>query len=79
LDILTDDPSYWTVLVTDIRLGNKSLGLCENKCKEAIDTGTTLLSAPSKNLDKMFELLDKDCTQFLEYPDLVFVIEWKVT
>lgn len=74
---LTEDPSYWTVWVEDIRLGDKSLGFCKRKCKAAIDTGTTLLSAPSKHLDTLFEQLSGDCTNFMEYPDLVYVIDGK--
>ena len=46
-------------------------------CKGAIDTGTTMLSAPSKALDVLFENLSKDCSNFLDFPDLVFVIDGK--
>ena len=72
---LVEEPWYWTVEMTDVRLGERSFGFCEKEgCKATIDTGTTMLSAPSRDLDVLFEALDKDCTEFLEYPDLVYVI-----
>lgn len=72
---LTADPWYWTIEVTDIRLGDISLDACRIPCKAAVDTGTSLLSAPSEDLDKIFNLLDKDCSDYLSYPDLIYVID----
>lgn len=73
---VTEDPYYWTVLVTDVRFGHKSTGLCKNGCLAAIDTGTTLMLAPSKDLDVLYDHLGMTC-EFSEMPDLVFVIDGK--
>lgn len=75
--IIKDLMNYWLIEVDDILLGHKSLNFCPHKCKAAIDTGTTLLSAPSKNLDTLFDELTEDCKHFKKYPDLVFVIQGK--
>ena len=45
---------YWTLLADDILLGDKSLGLCPySGCKVVADTGTSLLTGPTKQLNKL--------------------------
>jgi cathepsin D len=73
--LLEDLLNYWMIEIDDIRFDELSLGLCENGCKAAVDTGTTLLSAPSDDLYAMLEYLDEDCEDFLRFPKLVFVIQ----
>lgn len=69
---------YWLIEIDDIRLGDKSLGYCDDEpCKAAVDTGTSLLSAPFENLADLYMNLDADCTQWMDYPDLIFVIKGK--
>ncbi|CAG9320343.1 unnamed protein product [Blepharisma stoltei] len=69
---------YWLIEIEDIRLGEKSLGLCEKKpCRGAVDTGTSLLAAPFEHLFAVYENLDSDCTSYEKYPDFVFVIKGK--
>ena len=53
---------YWSVAVQDISWGNYSLGLCSaaEPCKAAIDTGTTLLTAPSSVLNTILNYVETD-------------------
>jgi len=47
-------------------------------CHAAVDTGTSLLTAPSKDLkkvDEILELNDDHCKDFASLPDLIFVID----
>merc|ERR1711934_57631 len=40
---------YWSVKLLDIKVGGKPTGVCGNKgCKAAVDSGTSLLTAPSR-------------------------------
>jgi len=59
-----------------VKFGQKSLGLCKDGCLAAIDTGTTLMLAPSKSLDVLYDHLPKTC-EFSKMPDLIFVIDGK--
>ena len=77
IPIRTDLLDYWLIEIDDILLGTHSLGFCKNKCKAVIDTGTTLISAPQSQLEELMEYMDKDCSEFANYPDLVFVIAGK--
>ena len=72
---LVEEPWYWTVELTDVRLGERSFGFCRDGCKATLDTGTAMLSAPSADLDVLFGMLDKNCGEFLEYEDIVYVID----
>merc|ERR1712072_162092 len=40
---------YWSVKLLDIKVGGKPTGVCGDKgCKAAVDSGTSLLTAPSR-------------------------------
>lgn len=69
---------YWSIAVQDISWGNYSLELCsdDEPCKFAIDTGTTLLTAPSNALNKILDYvqIDDGCKGFDTLPDLNFKI-----
>jgi hypothetical protein len=69
---------YWTLKADDILLGDKSLGLCSptHGCKVVADTGTSLLTGPSKPLDKLLGSIEveDDCSNIADLPDIVFVI-----
>ena len=73
---VTPDPYYWTIVVQDVRFGHKSTGLCKGGCLAAVDTGTTLMLAPSKDLDTLYKFLSDGC-DLKNMPDLVFVIDGK--
>ena len=65
---------YWVIQISDIRVGKKSLGLCKGGCKAAVDTGTSLLTAPPEHLAALLDVLDLDCGNYLGAPDIVFVL-----
>lgn len=60
---------YWTILVTDVKIGAESLNICHEGCKAAIDTGTTYLTAPSDLYDVLLSRISCDDLQ-----DIVFTI-----
>ena len=39
--------NYWSVNLLDIKVNGKSTGVCPGGCKTAVDSGTSLLTAPS--------------------------------
>lgn len=73
------DKYYWTIQADDIRIGKKTLGLCPEKCNLILDTGTTLLTAPSADFRKLILAMpiETDCTGYNSAPPLVFVIGGK--
>lgn len=66
---------YWNINLKDILYNNKSLGLCDNGCKGIIDTGTSLITGPTKDVDKLLNLLpiESDCKNYSTTYDLTFV------
>lgn len=69
---------YWTIQLDDIRYAGKSLGLCDPKlkCKAILDSGTTLLTGPAKDLQKLLKVIpiENNCDKFdlAKNIDLVF-------
>lgn len=46
---------YWTIQASKILVGGKEVdGVCTNGCKVVADTGTTLLTGPTTELEKLF-------------------------
>ena len=77
--IFNQPAAYWSVKLIDIKIGDKALNLCPiaTGCKLAVDSGTSLLTAPSESATKiLLEMnLNQDCSNFNAVKDLVFVIE----
>ena len=48
---------YWTIKADNILVGGKDVGVCTNGCEVIADTGTTLITGPSDDLDKMLSFL----------------------
>lgn len=42
------DKQFWTILMTDIKIGDESLGICSTKepCYVALDSGTSMITFP---------------------------------
>ncbi|CAG9320123.1 NAPSA_5 [Blepharisma stoltei] len=76
-DVIDGLEYYWLIEVEDIQLGDKSLNLCRNGCRAAVDTGTSLLTAPSKGLAVLMSSITIDCSEFNKSPDLTFIINGK--
>ncbi len=78
VDVIQGLEYYWLIKVDDIRLGKQSLGVCGDEgCRAAVDTGTSLLTAPSTDLVKLLNAMGDDCKNYREFPDLIFVIDGK--
>lgn len=54
-----DDPEmgHWIVRIKSLRVNDEVLNFCENDCKAAVDTGTSLLAVPQKAFPELYELL----------------------
>lgn len=76
--IVLELENYWLIEIEDILLDGESLGFCFKGCKAAVDTGTTLLAAPSEDLFEMMERMGSQCTSLSEYPVLQFKIQGKI-
>ena len=46
------DPYYWTIVADKILVGGEDLGICK-KCKVVVDTGTSLITGPYDDLEKL--------------------------
>lgn len=72
------DKYYWSINLSDIKIGDKSLNLCgQNKCIASIDTGSSgIIVSP-----KIYEIFNKnlkvdlDCTNIKSLPIIIFKID----
>ena len=71
------DQFYWTIKLDDIRLGKDSLGLCPSGCKAIVDTGTSLISGPTKDMRSLLKAIkiEHNCKNYDIGKALVFVID----
>jgi cathepsin D/cathepsin E len=62
--------NYWSVRLFDIKVDGKSTGVCPNGCKAAIDSGTSLLTAPTTMARTVLDAVSKgkqsSATQLLD-------------
>jgi cathepsin D len=68
---------YWLIELDDVKVGNKSYGFCKHGCKAAVDTGTSMLTAPSQAYRKLQNKIKLHCNDLDRVPDLVYVISGK--
>jgi len=73
-EVIKGHEYYWLIEVEDILVGEKSLGLCPEGCKAAVDTGTSLLTAPSEQLRRTMQALSLNCKEMDSMPSLAFLI-----
>ena len=50
------DQYYWTIEAEKILVGGEDIGIC-NKCKLVVDTGTSLITGPYEDLQKLLGIL----------------------
>lgn len=68
------DELTWTVKIEDVRFGGQSLGLCKDGCLALIDSGSSLMLAPSSAVEVLLKNLEPNSDLSL-MQDLVFVID----
>jgi cathepsin D len=73
------DLFYWTIKLDDIKLGNKSLGICEQGCKAVVDTGTSLITGPTKHIKYLLDsiIIGNNCENYEKGEPLIFVFNGK--
>jgi len=65
---------YWEVECRDIKVGGKSLGLCNTgSCRAVVDTGTTLMTGPSFAVSKILNAIGSTCN-FKQLPTISYVL-----
>mmetsp|Transcript_38533 Transcript_38533/g.81773 ORF Transcript_38533/g.81773 Transcript_38533/m.81773 type:complete len:427 (+) Transcript_38533:169-1449(+) len=71
-------PGYWQVELDGLKLGDQLLGPCSttSKCQAAVDTGTSLLAAPTEVVEMMLDQLQiaDDCSNLESLPKLEFIV-----
>jgi cathepsin D len=69
---------YWELPMTDIKVGGKSLELCleDVPCRVAIDTGTSLTTAPmyASQMIKQAINVDRECSNLRQLPNISYTI-----
>ena len=68
------EESYWQVEMDDIYIGNTPLKICpDGPCKLVIDTGTSIMTGPSSDLDILLSRIPlSDCNDISQMPDIGF-------
>ena len=66
--------TYWQVEMDDIYINNKPIGICpDGPCKLVIDTGTSIMTGPSADLDNLLNKIPlTDCNDTSNLPELGF-------
>ena len=73
--VIPDLMNYWLIEIDDILLDGVSLGFCQDKCRAAVDTGTTLIAAPSEDLYELMQHISSECSSLDNFPVMTFVIQ----
>jgi hypothetical protein len=75
-DVIEDN--YWAVRLVDVEVDNKRLHVCEGSgCKLAVDSGTSLLTGPTRDISNMLAKLniDQDCANWDRIPHISLLLE----
>ena len=66
------DEYYWTIEADNILVNGEDVGLCSGGCKVVADTGTTLITGPSGDLDQLLGMLEVDdtCSNMMDLPEI---------
>lgn len=75
-DVIEDN--YWAIRLVDVEVGNKRLHMCEGSgCKLAVDSGTSLLTGPTRDISNLLAKLDiqQDCSNWDHIPSISLLLE----
>ena len=69
--------AYWELALHDVSVGSRSLNLCPQGCRVAIDTGTSLITGPSASIAALEALIPiaEDCSNVDSLPPVVFALQ----
>jgi len=67
---------YWMVKGNNILVGGQDIGLCNGGCYFIMDTGTSILTGPTNQLNQLLDSINvtDGCQNYYELPDITFVI-----
>lgn len=67
---------YWQLKMVDIEIDGKRLGLCPDEgCKAVVDTGTSLLTGPSRDVHKVLSALPRpNCDRIKSMPSITYIL-----
>jgi hypothetical protein len=70
---------YWEVAMQNVLVGGKSLSVCSQaeQCRAVLDTGTSFMTGPSKDIAKLIEklpMVKSDCSNRNEMPVVSFAV-----
>jgi len=70
------ETKYWQIAMKDIYVNDMPMKFCaEKECKLVVDTGTSILTAPSNYLKELLKYMDlKKCDDLKKLPNLTFKI-----
>jgi cathepsin D len=73
---------YWLVSAKDIKVGGKSASVCSwlTGCEMVVDTGTSVLAGPQKDVDKITALIGsvkQDCSNAKSLPTITITLNGK--
>ncbi|EGR34063.1 hypothetical protein IMG5_024830 [Ichthyophthirius multifiliis] len=74
------NPLYWSILAEGFLLNDYDIGLCSNdhKCVLMIDSGTSLVTGPSQDMQILTQYLNDQglqCKDISQMPTLTFIID----
>jgi len=70
--------AYWSIKLVDVKVGDKRMNLCPAAgCKLAVDSGTSLLTGPTKGATAVLSemAVDDKCSNFKTLKPFTYIIE----
>ena len=69
-----NDKMYWQVGLIDILVDGRPMNICPNGCKVAMDTGTSLITGPSRDMHRLLSeaKAERDCSNWDQLPVITF-------
>lgn len=72
---------YWATRMTDVQIGDETVGCAGAACSAVMDTGTSLIAAPARVIRAVEALIDdfsedaNNCEDLSAFPDLTFMLD----
>jgi cathepsin D len=74
--------AYWQIKVDGVKIEGSSAAVCEGGCEAIVDTGTSLITGPSKDISAINKAIGAilpiiNCNRIPDLPDIDFVLGGK--